>query len=208
MTTKLALYNSALREVGEASLATLLDGVESRRVLDAVYDDVRYEALADGPWNWATNSVKIAADTAITLAFGWQHAFSHPSDYIRTVALSADENFTEPLLDCADEGDVFFANVDPIYLKYIYSGAADPALWPQKFTRYVTVLLASRIAMRVSGNADMRLNLEKLAVRARRDALQIDQMNSPIHWPPAGSWVRSRFGAARGDRGKTSRLTG
>lgn len=71
MATKLGLYNGALREMGERRLDTLTERGESRRVLDDVYDDVIEDCLAAGSWNFATETVKLDADTGVAPNFGF-----------------------------------------------------------------------------------------------------------------------------------------
>jgi len=74
--TKLGIYNSALREIGERKLSALTDASESRRALDTAYDNGFIdEVLSAGQWNFATRSALIDVDASITTSFGFTNSF-------------------------------------------------------------------------------------------------------------------------------------
>ena len=140
MATKLGLMNAALIECGDRVLASETEAVESRRILDKVYDDVLAECLSAGEWNFAVRPVQVDADTGISPNFGKTEVFAKPSDWVRTFAVSGDENFAYPLTDYEDEVDRWVSNISPMYIKYVSNDASYGLLltaWPRAFTRYV-----------------------------------------------------------------------
>src|SRR4051812_47728400 len=113
MTTKLLLYNGALTKLGERRLSTLAENREPRRALDGVYDDnFINKVLIAGQWNFATVSVQADYSASIEPDFGFARAFDKPTDFIRTIAVCSDEFFRAPVLDYADEGNYWFADLD------------------------------------------------------------------------------------------------
>jgi len=68
---KLLIYNGALLFLGERQLATAADTVESRRLLDGVWDrDGIDTVLEHGQWNFAMRSSKLEYAPAIEPDFG------------------------------------------------------------------------------------------------------------------------------------------
>lgn len=212
MTSKLALYNGALREVGERKIASLSESRESRRVLDSVWDDDAIKTcLAAGQWNFATNSIEITYSPSVTASFGYMYAFDKPANWVRTVALCEDEYFNFPLLMYRDEGAYWWADLDTLYVRYIDAGTsfgADYSKWPPNFTRYVETWLAARICLSLTQNQSKRDALERDAEVWLTKAKSADAMDDPTTFLPCGSWTRARRGRATGDRGKRSRLIG
>lgn len=196
MPTQLSVFNGALTELGAASVAATSEGVESARVLTAVYTAVVAECLAGGLWQFAMRSVQVAADPTPP-TFGYAYAFSKPSDWVRTAMISTSERFKPPLIDFEDETAFWMADVDPIFVKYVSNDSdygLDLTLWPQKFTRYVETMLALRVCTRITGGATHLDRLEARTMpRARSDALAIDAMNGPIRFMPPGKWTQARF---------------
>ena len=84
LTNKLSIYNGALLFLGARQLDALTDNVESRRLLDSVWDrDGIDTVLEHGQWNFAMRSAKYEFEPSITPAFGHSRAFEKPSDFIR-----------------------------------------------------------------------------------------------------------------------------
>lgn len=199
MATKLGLYNAALTEIGDRTLASLSENREPRRVLDTIYDDVVTDCLEAGQWNFAIRTVKLEADDDITPVFGQPLVFDKPDDWVRTVALSADAFFSAPLMTYGDEAGIWTADVEPLYVRYISndgSWGGDVARWPRSFTRLVELSLALRAVERLTQNASKAEMLARAVRQARREALNRDAMNeaSP-RFAPAGAWTRARIGA-------------
>ncbi len=211
MATQLELYNAALWELGERELSALSDANEGRRVLDGVYSRVLAECLEAGQWNFAIRAVKLEADTGITPDFGPQHVFAKPSDFVRMVGCSADENFNSTVNDYLMEDTNIIANVDTLYVRYV-SNSVDYGLdltkWPTSFTRYVELALAQRVCERLTQNASKGEQLRRDLKDALRTAKSHDAMDDAQNRPrPMGSWNRGRSTNAS-ERGSRTRLIG
>ncbi len=196
MTSQLTIYNGALRNCGERKLASLSESVESRRLLDDIWEDgaARY-CLEQGQWNFAVRTVQLTYSPSVSNPdFGYRYAFDRPTDLVRLIGISGDEYFSMPLTDYQPEGEYFWCDLDTIYLRYISDDAAygaDMSLWPQTFVKFVQSYLARELGPRLKNFSDMdRINAEfkvKLA-----DARAKDAMEGPSGKSPPGSWVRSR----------------
>jgi hypothetical protein len=212
MTTKLDLLNGALLELGHASLSDTGEAVESGRVLNLVYSQVRDECLSSGSWNFATETIQADADTGVTPEFGYSEVFAKPSDWVRTVAISADENFAQPLTRYYDDDSFWSAESTPIYVRYVSDDTGlglDLNRWTPLFTRYVELALAERVCLKLTQSETRKESLEKSVKKAKRTALNQDAMDEPNpRWPPPGNWTMSRGGRSGRDRGSRGSLTG
>lgn len=199
MATKLGLYNAALRHLGEVPLASLTEARASRRALDAVYDNdfIKY-VLEAGQWNFATRASELTYEPSITPSFGYSRAFSQPDDYVRPLAISADEFFNVPLLEYSEETGYWFCDHDTLYVKYVSNDSSyggNLGVWPATFTKYAELHLAEQAAATV--NPDKFADVVKLCKRALVDALSKDAMADPTKFLPMGSWAASALGNSR-----------
>lgn len=214
MATKLNLYNGALRLLGERKLNTIDEDRKPRHLLDDVWDDGLIDTvLEQGFWNFAVRAVKLDKSITAIPAFGHTNAFDKPNDWVRTVGICNDEFFKSPLLDYIEETGFWFAEIDPIYVRYVSNDAAygsDFNRWPETFTRYVEAYLASEIAY-VLTQSDTKLRVVLGLTHQRMiDARSKDAMNEATAFPPPGSWTLARGGTrgSRRDRGNRNKLIG
>ena len=197
MASKLEIYNMALGHLGERKISSLSEAREPRRVLDDFYDAVVAGCLEEGFWNWAMRTVEHASSDSYEPSFGLTYAFEKPTDWVRTYLISTSERMDPPLLEYVDEGGLWYADNDPLYIKYVSNGTSyglDLSLWSQRFADYVAANLAVKACKRVTGSLDE--NLFKIEDKARRKAKSKDAMDEPPGFAPTGTWVRSRGASA------------
>ena len=103
MTDKLSIYNAALIILGTRTLATLTDSVESRRVFDVLWPEVRDHCLQQGHWKFAHRTVKLDYNPSITPSFGLTRAFTKPDDFVRTSNFCYDEFLIIPVIEYTEE---------------------------------------------------------------------------------------------------------
>ena len=218
-TTRLQLYNNALRMCGDRRIATLSDETESRRLLDDVWNDGWIdEVLEAGFWKFAMKSQKFSYETSVTTSFGYQRAFLKPDDWIRPYAICSDEFYRAPLLRYQDDGQYIFADLDDIYVRYVSNGSTrggDLSLWAGAFADYAAAVGASKIIPKLTADKtrlDMILHSRSgLLAQNLSQALNLDAMGEPQKFPALGSWVNSRGrrgGGPFGDGGATGSLIG
>lgn len=206
MTTKLTLYNGALRMLGEVKLSVLTENRAARRHLDDAWDDgfVDY-CLEQGLWNFAIRTIQLTYSPSITPAFGYSYAFEKPDDFIRTAALCSDERFNTPLLDYRDESGYWLADLDALYVRYVSNDTEfgnDYSLWPQTFVKFVEAELASRVAIDITKDREKLADCLTQRKRLLTDAKAKDAMAEPTRFPPSGSWARARHAGTSGQRSR------
>lgn len=210
MTSKLSIYNGALRLLGERK-TTLTEDRAARRYLDDAWDDGLVDGLLEqGYWNFATRSIALPASTSITsgVSGGYQYAFEKPDDYIKTAAVCSDPFFRIPLHQYSDENNLWWADPDVLYIQYVSNDAAfggDLSLWPQSVQKYAQALLADEVKDLVTGNDGKYERIKKALKTSRIDALGKDAMNQPVKFAPSGTWVSARMNSTvNNDRSRSS----
>lgn len=191
----LGVYNVALRHLGERKLASPSENRESRRYLDDEWDAAVLQCLSRGFWNFALRTDQIPAETTLTPAFGYQYAFAKPTDWIRTFLIADNDTFNPDLRRFHDENGYWFADISPLYVRYVSS---DPnrglamSLWTPGFVEYLGAYLAHTIAPRITQDEAKITRIEKAADRLLNQGLARDAMDLPPGETPYGTWVMSR----------------
>lgn len=213
-TSQLTLYKGAERFAGQRTIATLSDTAnENLETLNEIWDEnARDHCLSLGLWNFATRTQQIEYNSSIDPDFGFQRAFTKPSDWIRTNTIASDEYFTAPMTDpeYVDEQSYWFADIDTIYVRYISNDASygyDLSLWPPTFVKFVESYLGYMLAERITADLQTLESLEKKMGDRLVMARSNDAMNEGVKFRPQGRWVRARRGGG-GSRGSRSRLIG
>lgn len=207
MTTKLGIWNDALRMVGEHRLVSLTEDTEARYVLENAWEDAKMFVFTEGLWNFATKTMEINADTGQTPIPGFDFVFDKPLYWLRTISISQTSLFdTEATY--RDENNKIYANVDKLYIRFISYERADESQvenWPPAFAKLMAAYLANICAVRISGSksdadALRALYRDALASAKNKDALDQAQM-----FTTPGNWIRAMRGSSRRwDRGTLS----
>jgi hypothetical protein len=211
---KLSLYNGALLRVGEARLTTLTDNLESRHLLDDVWDGgAVLTCLEQGQWFFARRTSQLDYDATITPNFGYQCAFAKPGDWVRTMAVCQDDRFNVPLTQYSDEAGYLFADMQTIWFAYVSSDpgyGGNLGLWPMSFIEAVQGYMAGQIVRKLCAGDESKIGrVIKAAERDMATARSRAAQAEGTKFPPVGAWVRARRGNLAGfDRGNTNSLYG
>lgn len=197
MTTKLSIWNDALRAIGELRLASLTEDIEARYVLDDAWDDAVAFMFTEGLWNFATKTQEITSDLGQPPIPGWSYTFDKPSGWLRTIAVSNTSLFSEEA-NYRDEGNRIYANVDTLYIRFISNAnAVDDQIvnWPPAFSQAVSAYLAKICAQRISGSDAKADALDAEYTKALASAKNKDAMDQAKVYLRPGSWVRAMRGS-------------
>ena len=210
--SQLSLYNEALRLLGERSLLSLTEERVSRRVMDNIWNDgiVNY-CLEAGPWKFALRAVEIPKLDTVTPVFGYTYAFDKPADWLRTAGISGEETMQTPLLDYAEEVGYWFANVNPLYARYVSNDANYGSLfsrWPPTFAKYVAAIMAFEAAPTLAPEKAVIDRVYATITQRLKLARSADALGGPTSYLPTGSWTRARLGGNGNDRGNRGSLIG
>lgn len=220
MASRLSLYNDALLLFGQRALTSLTEATQARYLLDQVWDNGGVDAcLSEGQWTFAMRAVQVDYDSDIDPSFGYNRAFTKPTDWILTSAVCADEFFRVPLTRYVDETGYWYSDIDTIYVRYVSNDSlygANIGSWPKSFTEFAAAHFVSEVIFGMTGDVDkvkMFKNPEnpKHSIRGRAllNAKSICAMSGPTKFLAQGSWTTARtFGGSRRDGGNTSDLIG
>lgn len=201
MASKLALYNRALRRLGERRLASLTEDRKPRHELDEIYADGFIKGLLEkAHWNFATRAIEQTYESDIEPEFGYLRVFTKPSDWVKTSAFCSDEYFLAPINAYADEAGYWHCDYDTIYVRYVSDDSeygSDLGAWPEAFTHWAGVRLARLLAPSIARGKTSIADLEKEEARLLFDAKTRDAANEGAKFTPLGSWARARFGGSR-----------
>jgi hypothetical protein len=201
MTTQLALYKEAALILREpASTLTVSTDSVLVNALNDVWAEARSFTLESGRWNFAARSVALESDTDAEPEFGYSFSFQKPSDYKNLIALSGSATFYPAFgaNEYRDEGERWYANVDPLYASIVSDDAAfggDLSLWPDVVAKALQYELAFRVAPHVTNwGQDALDRLEKQKERALRKARSWDAAKQPPEQPSPGRLASARRG--------------
>jgi len=193
---KLALFNGAIRVIGESTLANLTESREIQRQLSQAWDDgaVKF-CLEQAQWKFALCISQFEADPDLDVQFGRQYAFTIPDDLVRVSRVSLDERFDPPYNDYMVANQIWYADVDSMYVEYVSSGdtfGMNYSIWPPSFKKFVQAYLAFEAAPTVVKDEKRMDALEAKVRRRLQVARSISAQQGPTQFPPDGSWVSSR----------------
>jgi len=213
MTDRLSLYNDALLMCGERALADLTENVETRHLLDTVWNHNGVDGcLEEAQWQFAMRTVRIDYDPGIEPDYGYRKAYDKPTDWILTSAFCSDEFFRVPILRYVDEAGFWYSDYDFVYVRYVSNDASyggDLSKWPRSFTEFVAAHFASKIILKLT-NDENRLQLfinpqnpqHSIRGRALMNAKSRCAMSGPTQMSATGSWSNARTrGVSRRDGG-------
>lgn len=206
---KLGFYNGALRLCEERALASLTENREPRRLLDNVWsEDVVRNWLEEGQWQFATRAYALGFDPDFDPAFGYQHAFEHPDDYVRLVGISADEKFNNDLTEYRDEGGYWMCDLETLYVRVVSDDVdygRDMTKWPPSFVRFAQADLACEINPRLTGSRVATDDLQKLRAKRLSEAQGKDGVNRPTQFYSNGTFSNARLGRTGRDNRRSGR---
>jgi hypothetical protein len=209
---KLTLYQGACRVLGVRKIMSLTEDRLSRRELDGVFDagGIR-KCLRRGQWNFSIRTIRLDSSPSIEPDFGYQYAFDKPADWVKTVGMASDEYFVSPLTQYEDEAAYWYADIDPIYVRYVSDDeeyGLDYSKWTDDFSAFAEAWFGLQVHDRLVNNAEKKELLKKDVKRLLLEGKSSDAMDEPTRFPPAGTWSSARAGRPRGDRGSRRNLIG
>lgn len=198
MPTKLSVFNQALQILGQTMLTSPDAEIESGRQLRAAWEAAVSYCYEVGAWTFISKRATLARNGG-TPDFGYSYYYDLPSDYMRTLFISATGLMTDPLLDYQPENGMIATNAEAVYLRYVSRDLATlaPGNWSQAFADYVSANLAVRVAPKLNPSA-----LEAASQTEQKNrifALSSDAVKNPPARRRPGTFVQavtmgSRFG--------------
>lgn len=141
-TTKLIVFNDALRELGSHPLANLSTPCTSLQELSGAFDHAVEYLLGQVDWNFARRRAPLTGSPDASFA-PYTYRYTRPTDYLRKlwIKLAATDEFQ---IEHAEVAAVFYGYEPTALIEYVSDTASnyDPTNWPPHFTRCVVLYLA------------------------------------------------------------------
>lgn len=184
--------NSALQQVGAASILNILDNSKEARVCNVAFDSNRRDELRKHFWNFAIKREVLAADV-VAPAFGYAYAFTLPSDCLR-IRLPNDSS-----LDWKREGNKILTNTlsspyggatstsASLSLQYVYD-VTDVTQWDASFYNVFCISLALDICEALTNSNPKRQALQMMYRDAVSDARRTNAFETLPQDAPDDYW--------------------
>lgn len=182
--SEVAIANSALAKLGDYRIVSLNDATPQAKLLKEQFDKVRDDLLRSHPWNFAIERVQLAALSS-TPTFGFTYEFQLPTDCIRVLETSEDED------NWQKEGNKIRADYAPIYIKYIKK-VEDPGLWDANFSEVFATKLAADVCFAITQNVALKSQLFAEYEQKLREARSFDGQEGSTRQVYARQWLNSR----------------
>lgn len=197
MADRLEIYRGVLRLLGDAhGLSSLTEEGPARRALDGTWQPAVDYMLAKGLWNFAIRTVELSPDDDVEPLFGYQYGFSKPTDWVRTVSLANEPTFIEGWEDYEDEAGYWYADPDPLYVRYVSNDASygwNIGAWRQPFAKALEAYMAYECGLPISSDRGNRNDMFTLFGKLLSEAKTLDAVDERVRRLPAGRLVRARF---------------
>jgi hypothetical protein len=160
--TPVTIANMALSEVGAKPVSSLFpsDGTPSASMILTYYDLALEQALVAHKWNFAIKRVSNQAARATPPAWGYQYAYTYPTNCLRVLAIGKQGYTVQDRweVEVADENDDRIIVTDlqaPIDIQYIYR-VTNSQVFSPNFVLAFSKLLKSYIARQITGKTEAK----------------------------------------------------
>jgi hypothetical protein len=186
MASETGIINAALRKIGSSRITSRTDGSEAANALDDVFDDKRDEVLRGHTWNFAKARAQLA-QVAGAPAFGFDHWYQLPADYLRVAAVYRDDKARSRIRFYRIEAGRLLCDDDDVYLLYV-KRVTDPNAMMPDFREALAFRLASEVAVALTNSTslakEMGAEYQRRLAKAQSNDAQEDgeDEDQPTEW--------------------------
>lgn len=193
MASVVQICNSALNQLGAASITALTDNSKNARLCNARYETIRDAVYRSHPWNCLIKRKQLAQDTA-TPAYGFKFQFTLPSDCLRLLGLDAYNS------DHKVEGRKILCNESTIKISYV-AQITDPNELDVLTRETISAGLAADLAYAITANLQVSKLMQekyqfKLSEARHTDASEgynVDPNNGQVDQILTEDFINSRY---------------
>jgi hypothetical protein len=193
MASEVGICNAALQLIKNSKQITSLEqGTKEANACEVVFSEMRDACLEVHNWNFATKRQKLPQLTD-TPAFEWDFSYQLPSDFIRVSSVHNNSSGRDRIPYKIENG-VINSDASDIYLRYV-ARVEDPNLMPATFRLALSKILASRLAVTLSGSASLSKEMyEQYTGEDLPTAKSADSIQDMADQLPESDWVNVRSG--------------
>lgn len=197
--SKVALANVALAKLGANRITTFDEDSDEARVVNDVYDTIRDEVLAEGPWNFALKrkSLVLSADVLPFSSDGMTSIYAVPNDLVR-IFFTSDPNAVYKMEANAEGNMRLLSNTANLGVIYVFRND-NPATYYSMFKTAFATRLASEIGFNLTESSKKAEALfqEYEKIRLPRALATDSQQTTPMQ-PIQDEWFVARLQGSSG----------
>lgn len=162
VSSKTEIAKLALARIGADRITDLdTDTGRNSRFCRLFYDSALDEILRARAWNFATKRASLSQD-ATAPAFGWTYRYLLPSDFVWALEFNGKDWWLYEQEEYVVEDGYILSDTDSTgtgtsFLRYVYRNE-DASKYPGDFVAAFACLLASKLAIPITGNEGLSLN--------------------------------------------------
>ena len=193
MASVVQICNSALNQLGAASITALTDNSKNARLCNERYTTVRDAVFRSHPWNSLIKRQQLA-QTTNTPAYGFSYEFALPSDCLRVLTIDAYNS------DYKVEGRKILCNEQTIKITYV-AQETDPNEMDVLLRETISAGLAADLAYAITANLQVSKLMQekyqfKLSEARHADASEgynVDPSNGQVDQILTEDFINSRY---------------
>ena len=193
MASVVQICNSALNQLGAASITALTDNSKNARLCNERYNTVRDSVFRSHPWNSLIKRIQLAQNTS-TPVYGFSYQFNLPSDCLRVLTIDAYNS------DFKVEGRKILCNESSIKIVYV-SQVTDPNEMDVLLRETIAAALAADIAYAITANLQVTKLMQeryefKISEARHADASEgynVDPENGQVDQILTEDFINSRY---------------
>ena len=192
------ICNMALSYIGQGRINSIDDASEEARKCKVHYDHDRRRMLTAYPWGFAKRVEKLALhEDEIP---GWDYVYAYPAECLSVLYVYDKEHARKKEEERQDFEIITLGggrkgvatNVAEAWAEYT-EDAKDPSVFSEEFTEGLTHLLASSIAMGITGNANISVQHMQLAQQSVATARYYDALEKEKRMRYPNKYANERF---------------
>jgi hypothetical protein len=186
------ICNLALDILKEASISSINDDRPVANWCRRNFPVTRDACLSLANWNFATKRASIAAE-ATGPAFGWDYAYTLPTDCLRVIALTY-EGYDEsnPVRHIIEGGAIFTNSSGPLPIRYVARIENYNAYSPL-FIEALSARLAFKMAHWLTGKTGYQQVAQGIYEQAMNDAWLADAIEGDQPRAADNDWIDARY---------------
>lgn len=190
MASQVDICNRALQKLGADRIISITQDSVSARACNLAYNSVRDTELRAHAWNFAIKRASLAADS-IAPVYGYDYAYTLPSDYLRILKNDAQEDVLTQSWKI-EGGKILTNDSAPLLIRYI-ARITDTTLYDASFIN----VLSCKLAMELCEELTQSNTKRQIAAAEYKDAVrEARRMNAFEGFPviqEADTWSSGRI---------------
>lgn len=147
MPSAVEICNLALLKFGEITISAIDTTTNQGRALTVFYPLLRQQLIYSYQWNFALTRADISAQVATTPAFGWDYAYTLPSDCLRVVEFYGQDVEYE-----IENGQLLTDSDEEIYIRYLKDVSTTGEFSPS-FVDCLATLIGAELSAKLQGGS-------------------------------------------------------